>query len=196
MRRGGSSICWASILFVTAIATASSKEATKPPGLAGKLGDRIEISQHEQLVRTRSATGAGLAPFVSDGCSGGLSVGWSFVSTTFPLIARYHGDRPPWEHCCYAHDKIYHSGGPAGADAKASFEARREADEQLHRCVSEVGEERTEDLANAYGLSHEQIAMLYRTIADIMYKAVRLGGAPCTLLPWRWGFGWPQCKSS
>ncbi|MEE9589312.1 MAG: hypothetical protein V3V97_14960, partial [Hyphomicrobiaceae bacterium] len=66
----------------------------------------------------------------------------------------------------------------------------------LHRCVSEVGEERTEDLANAYGLSHEQIAMLYRTIADIMYKAVRLGGAPCTLLPWRWGFGWPQCKSS
>jgi len=31
-------------------------------------------------------------------------------------------------------------------------------------------------------------------IAEIMYRAVRLGGAPCTTLPWRWGFGWPKCE--
>jgi len=75
-----------------------------------------------------------------------------------------------------------------------SFEARREADEQFRRCVIGVEEQRTEDLAAAFGLSRERVSLLYRTIAEIMYRAVRLGGTPCTRLPWRWGFGWPQCE--
>lgn len=194
MRRGGSAIFWASILLLAAVAAASGKEATEPPSLSGLFDRGFEIRQHEQLVRTRNGPGAELTPFVSDGCSGGLSVGWSFVSATFPPIARHHGNLPPWEHCCHAHDRLYHGGAPAAADARASFDARREADEELRRCVIEVGAERTEDLANAYDLSHDEIATLYRTIAEIMYKAVRLGGGPCTRLPWRWGFGWPQCK--
>ena len=30
--------------------------------------------------------------------------------------------------------------------------------------------------------------------ADMMYRAVRIGGGPCTGLPWRWGNGWPGCN--
>jgi hypothetical protein len=57
-----------------------------------------------------------------------------------------------------------------------------------------VDEERRPALAAAYGLNPNQVTQLYRTIADIMYRAVRLGGGPCTGLSWRWGFGWPQCE--
>jgi len=93
-----------------------------------------------------------------------------------------------------AHDRLYHAGAPTAVDAEMSFEARREADEQFRRCVIGVEEQRTEDLAAAFGLSRERVSLLYRTIAEIMYRAVRLGGTPCTRLPWRWGFGWPQCE--
>ncbi len=189
MRLGGSVNYLAVILLVASIAAASAQEDAEPRSLEY----RIEIGQHELLVKTRTSAGAELTAFVSDGCSGGLSVGWAFVSKAFPAVARHHGDKPPWERCCLAHDGLYHTGGPTDADAEMSFEARRDADEQLRRCVIEVGQERTEDLATAYGLSRERVALLYRTIAEIMYGAVRLGGAPCTPLPWRWGFGWPQC---
>ena len=30
-------------------------------------------------------------------------------------------------------------------------------------------------------------------IADLMYRAVRIGGVPCTGLPWPWDYGWPEC---
>jgi hypothetical protein len=192
MGLGGSVSRLAATLLAIATTATSAQEGAKPPS-PGSLGYRIEIGQHERLVKARTSAGAHLSPFVSDGCSGGLSVGWAFVSAAFPAVARYHGDVPPWEGCCLAHDRLYHTGGPIEADAKMSFELRRDADEQLRRCVVEVGQERTEDLATAYGLSREQVTLLYRTIAEIMYRAVRLGGAPCTRLPWRWGFGWPQC---
>lgn len=192
--RLGISICGgAAVILIASISAAPAQQETEahPDSI---LEYRIEIGQHERLVKTRASAGAKLTPFVSDGCSGGLSAGWAFVSAAFPAIARYHGDHPPWEGCCLAHDRLYHAGGPADADAKMSFEARRDADEQLRQCVIEVGEKRMEDLAAAYSLSREQVALLYRSIAEVMYRAVRLGGAPCTLLPWRWGFGWPLCK--
>jgi len=194
MRLGRSIGRLAAVIAMTSFSTASAQQAADPPDTNTSLEYRIEISQHEQLVKTRTSAGAKLAPFASDGCSGGLSVGWNLVSSTFPEIARLHGDQPPWERCCLAHDRLYHTGGPVNADAKMSFEARRAADEQLRQCVMEVGEERTEDLATAYGLSRERVILLYRATAEIMYRAVRLGGAPCTPLPWRWGFGWPLCK--
>ena len=34
---------------------------------------------------------------------------------------------------------------------------------------------------------------LYAAIAELMYRAVRIGGIPCSGLPWRWGYGWPEC---
>lgn len=185
----------AAILLAAAIATASAQEGAVPRSTRG-LEYRIEIGQHEKLVKTRNAAGAELSAFVSDGCSGGLSVGWAVVSTAFPDVARHHGATLPWEHCCLAHDQLYHLGGPNGTDAEQSFAARRNADDQLRRCVIEVGKQRTKDLAAAYGLSRQQVALLYRTIAETMYRAVRLGGPPCTPLPWRWGFGWPRCAEA
>jgi hypothetical protein len=56
------------------------------------------------------------------------------------------------------------------------------------------GEARKQLLAAEYGLSGDQVSFLYRSIADAMYRAVRLGGKSCTGMPWRWGFGWPMCK--
>jgi hypothetical protein len=37
------------------------------------------------------------------------------------------------------------------------------------------------------------VGFIYQGIADLMYRAVRLGGIPCSGLPWRWGYGWPAC---
>jgi hypothetical protein len=184
------------VFSMAAPAATSAQEATESSSLGRNLEYRLEIGQHERLVETRKSVGARLAPFESDGCSGGLSVGWNFASKVFPAVTEYHGEKPPWERCCVTHDQTYHTGGPANADAEMSFEARREADEQLRRCVIEVGVQRTGDLATAYGLSSDRVTLLYATIAEIMYKAVRLGGVPCAPVSWRWGFGWPQCGKS
>jgi hypothetical protein len=72
--------------------------------------------------------------------------------------------------------------------------ARRYADEQLRQCVIRSGNGRASVLMTDYGLSAGQASALYRSIADVMYRAVRVGGVPCSGLSWRWGFGWPQCN--
>jgi hypothetical protein len=159
----------------------------------GGLGYRMEIGRHERLVKARASEGVKLAPFVSDGCSGGQSAGWDLLARTFPEMAKRHGDLPPWQQCCVVHDRAYHAGGGRRADAEASYAARRHADEQLRQCVIRTGKGRAADLMSDYGLSRDQVSTLYRSVADVMYRAVRIGGAPCTGLPWRWGFGWPKC---
>ena len=171
-------------------AEGTSRSVTKIDGLEYT----IEIDRHERLIKARTARDATLSVFASDGCSGGLSAGWNLFSSAVPAIAKRSGDRPPWENCCVAHDRIYHTGGPPDADANVSFEARRTADEEFRQCVIRVGEERLQTLMAEYGLTSDQVSLLYRTIADLMYRAVRLGGAPCTGLSWRWGFGWPACE--
>ena len=194
MRIGRSNSCLAAVILISGVSAAWGQHAAKPVITADSLEYRIEIGRHERLIRTRNSKGSRLVPFASDGCSGGLSAGWAFVSSAFPAVTRYHGDKPPWERCCLAHDRLYHAGGPSDANAKISFEARRIADEQLRRCVIQVGEERIQDLMAGYRLNREQVTLLYRSIAEVMYRAVRLGGVPCTALPWRWGFGWPSCE--
>ena len=49
-------------------------------------------------------------------------------------------------------------------------------------------------LNDEYGLSVDQVEVLYDSIAGLMYRAVRIGGVPCSGLPWRWGYGWPACE--
>jgi hypothetical protein len=132
-----------------------------------------------------------LTPFASDGCSGGLSAGWTFAATHLPQLANVHGEHPPWEACCVTHDRAYHSA--PGGDALASFSARRAADEAMRLCVLAEGAARKEALMADYRLSGHMVDLLYEGIAGAMYRAVRLGGAPCSRLPWRWGYGWPQC---
>lgn len=166
--------------------------AGEPPTAIGRLELWLELPAHERFVAMKSSTGALLAPFTTDGCSGGLSAGWSFAARHVPALAAHHGEHPPWEACCLEHDRAYHRA--PGGDALMSFMARRAADEAMRACVLAEGSQRREALAAEYGLSDGMVDLLYEGIAGAMYRAVRLGGAPCTPLPWRWGYGWPQCR--
>src|SRR5262245_38863252 len=179
-------------LLLVSLSMAAAQDAAQSLALIDDLEFKIEVGQHERLVKRRA--GATLSPFVSDGCSGNLSTGWELVSKTLPAVAKHHGDRPPWEGCCFAHDRLYHEGGAANLDARGSFAARRAADEQLRLCVIKTGEDRLDALSADYKLSRDEVSRIYRTIADVMYRAVRFGGGPCTGLAWRWGYGWPQCE--
>jgi hypothetical protein len=193
MQTGRSSGAAIVAILMLGLSAASAQDPAQSPAFLDDLEFRLEIGRHERLNKRRTAEGATLAPFRSDGCSGGLSTGWSLVSEALPAIARRHGDRPPWEHCCLAHDRAYHMAGPSGADAAASFDARRAADEALRQCVVSTAEDRLDALSAEYGLSRDEVSRIYRAIADVMHRAVRLGGVPCSGLAWRWGFGWPQC---
>ncbi|HBS50566.1 MAG TPA: hypothetical protein DEA05_11025 [Rhodobacteraceae bacterium] len=135
---------------------------------------------------------AALAPFTTDGCSGGLSAVWTATARAIPAFAAAHLDAPPWEACCVSHDRAYHAGG-ADPAPKASFTARLEADQALRACVIATEDARSPDLQARYGMSEAQISTAYAAIAAAMFEAVRLGGAPCSGLPWRWGYGWPDC---
>jgi hypothetical protein len=151
----------------------------------------LELGRHARLVATKTSPDASLAPFVSDGCSGGLSAGWAFAARHLPQPAELHGAHPPWEACCVAHDRLYHAA--PGADAEASFAARLAADEAMRLCVLAEGEQRKSSLMVDYGMSEGAVDLLYDGIAAAMYRAVRLGGVPCSRLAWRWGYGWPDC---
>ena len=155
---------------------------------------RLEMRHHEGLIEVkRPREGSSLGEFTSDGCSGGLSAGWEFLGSKIVRLGEIHGDQPPWETCCVAHDRLYHVAGPPDAIQEESFEARRNADLALKSCVIEVGQERKPELVEEYDVSPEQVSILYEAVASLMYRAVRLGGIPCSGLPWRWGYGWPEC---
>jgi len=161
-------------------------------GLASRLQRALEMPAHRLLMTTLGDGPRRPAPFVTDGCSGGMSAIWSTVSELVPGVAGTIGDLPPWEACCEAHDLVYHVADGA-RDAAESYDARLEADEELRRCVIGTGAERAPEIAERHGLTPASVAIVYGLIADAMYDAVRAGGAPCTGLPWRWGYGFDHC---
>ncbi|AGF78250.1 hypothetical protein UWK_01692 [Desulfocapsa sulfexigens DSM 10523] len=154
----------------------------------------LELILQEKLLLAKNNPNASLTKFVSDGCSGGLSVGWEYLADRVPGFEKTHGNTPPWQVCCEIHDLAYHTGGAKTDTAVLSFEARRKADLDLKACVIETGDKRSAALTKAYTISETELKQIYAGIANIMYGAVRIGGMPCTDLPWRWGFGWPECK--
>lgn len=93
-----------------------------------------------------------IKPFTSDGCS-------SFPDGTFT-------QQELWLQCCTAHDLTYWQGG--------TYAQRLEADNQLHQCVSHVGQ---------------------KEIAKLMLLGVRVGGTPFLPTDFRWGYGWPYPRS-
>lgn len=151
-----------------------------------------ETPAHEILMALVTRPETTLAPFETDGCSGGLSQAWQAMSSTFPAFAAAHQSKPPWEECCVTHDRAYHNAGGA-LEATLSFDARLEADIALKACVAGSAADRVTALSEMYDLSTDQIEGAYQGIAETMFLAVRLGGAPCTGLPWRWGYGYPPC---
>ena len=84
-------------------------------------------------------------------------------------------------------------GAVINASAEESFVARKQADLALLSCVVETGKTRQEELTVKYDVSAGTVETLYAAIAELMYRAVRIGGIPCSALPWRWGYGWPEC---
>jgi hypothetical protein len=153
----------------------------------------MELGLHQQLQDQIKLSGGVPAKFTTDGCSGGLSVGWNNFAEQAGFFRERHGTQPPWESCCVEHDQAYHSGGGAGLTSIESFTAREQADDALRACVLATATERGDPLLAKYGLDDEQVAELYETIAARMHLAVRLGGMPCTGLSWRWGYGWRDC---
>ncbi|MGF1660419.1 MAG: hypothetical protein ACFCUS_13410 [Rubrimonas sp.] len=162
---------------------AASAAAAEAPW---RLDRAAELPAHRALAAARAASGDALAPFETDGCSGGMSAVWGFAAQRFPAFAAAQGGRPPWEACCVAHDRLYHRASD-DPDPQASFAARLAADEALRACVAEaLGEA-------AFGLPPDLAPAAAAATADAMFLAVRLGGGPCTGLPWRWGYGRAPC---
>lgn len=156
-------------------------------------GRMLELPAHRALMATRGQDSSVLAPFETDGCSGGLSDVWRLAASQFPEFSEIHEQAPPWEVCCVIHDRAYHNGGDAQTP-EASFSARLTADRALESCVVTVGKTRNAEFAARYDATPEQVNGAYATIGGAMYLAVRFGGAPCSGLPWRWGFGYPGCS--
>ena len=170
----------------------ASKASSSDEGL-DQLKQQLEMHYHKNLLARQSMSGSKLAAFTTDGCRGGLSIGWERLAKQFDGIRERHGTRPPWENCCLAHDRLYHAGPAIDSTIEESFEARQQADLALLACVAKTGDTRTAELSREYDVSPETVHALYATIAELMYRAVRIGGVPCSDLPWRWGYGWPEC---
>lgn len=155
---------------------------------------QLEMGRHERLADRKAQPGSVLAPFTTDGCSGGLSEGWKYLSRKIDAFHTSMGSKPAWESCCVTHDRAYHTGGERFSAAQDSFLARKQADLALKACVLATGKNQAPVLAAEYKLTPQDVDALYSTIAALMYRAVRVGGMPCIGLPWRWGYGWPTCE--
>lgn len=174
--------------------TTTAKESVVFNPHIDKLERQLELHRHTQFLAKKNEADSVLSPFTSDGCSGGLSVGWQYMSEKIEQFHNIHGIIPPWERCCVTHDKAYHQGGAVPDLSSDSFEKRKEADLALKSCVLATGKERSHELTAQYGITETELMFIYQSIANMMYRAVRIGGMPCTTLPWRWGYGWPHCE--
>jgi hypothetical protein len=176
-----------SILLMVALAPAGAS-AQNP---VAEIADALEGQQMQRLASQQHRSGITIDAFNSDGCSGGMSSTWSYLADTLPGFDRYAGNKPPWEHCCVAHDRLYWRGATENGVVK-----RERADAELRQCVQHSGREQGDEIAKVLGLPKQDIIDVIDLTAEAMYQAVRLGGAPCTGLPWRWGHGWPECSAS
>ena len=181
------------LLLLACCSGAHSEEQAAASSLIDDLERSLEMGRHEQLLNEKQNPDHHLSDFTTDGCSGGLSVGWYYLAQKIDFIKTIHGHLPPWESCCISHDRLYHAAGNRSISAETSFEARRRADEELRGCVLDTGKNRASELSKQYGLTVEEVGSIYAVIGDLMYRAVRIGGVPCSGLPWRWGYGWPEC---
>jgi len=155
---------------------------------------QFEFHRQERLEKQRVNPLNQVNEFTTDGCSGGLSVGWNYLAGKVETFHQVHGGQPPWETCCISHDRIYHTAGGRTMTSADSYQLRMEADRELRTCVQQTGHLRVAELSEIYGMSTEEVTRFYDVIANLMYRAVRIGGIPCTGLPWRWGYGWPACE--
>jgi len=161
-----------------------------PCSYAASLSDLSKKFEDKLLLKLAEAKrGASIKPFTTDGCSGGLSDGWETLSDLFPPFNAHFGRLPPWQDCCVTHDKAYWQG-----ETENGYALRKQADEALMQCVMDSGIKLAPELSRRYEFSESEIERGFNLVAMTMYRAVRLGGRPCSGLPWRWGYGWPTCQ--
>ncbi|MEP1200150.1 hypothetical protein [Tateyamaria sp.] len=165
--------------------------AAKAEDWSDQISRAVEMPAHRWLAEQRAESNDP-TPFTTDGCSGGMSSLWTFMAERYPAFSEAHGGVPPWETCCVTHDRAYHDAGPDPTPG-ASYDARLAADEALRQCVQGTVSVRDKVLIEEYGLDSAQVRAAYGAISESMFQAVRLGGGPCTGLPWRWGYGYPHC---
>jgi hypothetical protein len=176
------------------VGTCQGGEDPDPDPTVDAIEQTLETGRHQKLLDRIAESDTTMTAFSTDGCSGGLSAGWKYMSGLFPKMTQMHGEQPPWEDCCIEHDIKYHAGGAENVSAVESFEQRKQADLALLSCVADTATDRSAELQVEYRLSETQVTAIYQSIAELMYRAVRLGGIPCTDQPWRWGYGWPLCR--
>ncbi len=217
MLRGLIFWCGALLPCVAAVHCYAEEDGFSPPSvvLSESVTDeaqaplqRLEEIFHRQLIDAQRSA-AKIAPFVSDGCSGGLSDAWRILSQWVPELVDGGEDYPPWQQCCVEHDRAYWQGS-----GEHGYARRLAADQQLRQCVLDsrhdsqrlmvpltesrpvVGTAPIKSAPLGPDLLSPQLDRLYPLIADMIYQAVRLGGMPCSGLSWRWGYGWPHCGSA
>ena len=179
----------AAVLIAAGGATGAESDATGP---GGSVGRAVEVSVQARLMEVIGREGTELAPFATDGCSGGMSAAWDLAARLLPGFAEAHAEAPPWEGCCVTHDRAYHDAGGART-AEEGFAARLKADTELRLCVAATAQDRAPALEALYGVGEAAVRSAYGLVADAMFRSVRLGGLPCSGLPWRWGYGYPDC---
>ncbi|MFV1604275.1 hypothetical protein VWZ88_07725 [Phaeobacter sp. JH20_36] len=175
----------ATLLFGALSSVAAAEDA-----VAAGYWAMLERAAHRGLMQEVAAAGGRPTPFATDGCSGGLSAIWRQFSGREETA-----DGPPFEACCVAHDLLYHDADGIGSSgrildgrdedlATASQQARLAADQALRRCVETQLSSR-----------ESPTAAIAAPVATAMYAAVRFGGAPCSGLSWRWGYGYGHCQA-
>lgn len=152
----------------------------------------METWLHAPLMDVVNDPDTALTAFTTDGCSGGMSDVWIAMADVAPAFASQSGQRPPWEPCCVIHDYAYHTAGGASTPDDSAA-ARLAADQALQACVAGWAKLDTSPVIDTYGLTPAQLKQSYAALSLAMFQAVRLGGAPCSGLPWRWGYGYPHC---
>ncbi len=186
------------ILLIILLSPVCGWAGDTTPGILGSGTDaverQLEMGRHELLVIRKAKPQSILVPFTTDGCSGGLSEGWEYLAGKIDNFHARMGSKPAWESCCVTHDLAYYTGGERYSTAQESFLARKEADLVLKACVLSTGSQQMPVMAAEYNFTPREVEVLYTAIAALMYRAVRIGGMPCTGLPWRWAYGWPACE--
>lgn len=163
--------------------------AGEPP--LSRIDQQLETWRMQRLAQVQTDPAVEIEPFTTDGCSGGMSDAWLYMARWFPSFKARYGETPPWQDCCVQHDKLYWRGA-----TDAGYERRLEADRALRQCVQQVGRTNSASLAEEHDLDREQVERGFEIASQLMYRAVRIGGEPCTVFPWRWGYGWPPCSLS
>lgn len=183
MIRRGAILALISILVSSAI-NADELEAYR----LDQIQKDLEQFRYADLAQVQADPHSHLAAFVTDGCSGGLSDGWRFLAGVMPVFKKKFGTKPPYESCCVTHDRAYWRG-----ETEDGYNKRLRADKKLQQCVADYGKQHRDEFAREFDLPARLIETNFKIVAELMYRAVRVGGMPCTVFSWRWGYGWPAC---